>query len=513
MSVALHRTRRQALKWSFILNWSTKGITIASMFVLARILGPEIFGVSALAMVLVALIELVVDSGLAQAVVQQRDIREEDLDSLFWFTAVVSIILSWIGYLGADALAWACGEPEVSLIFATLSPLVIMKGLGVIQQGLARRELRFKELALRGTLATGLGSLVAVICAVIGFGVWSLVLQYLVTEFVGLILLWRLSKWRPQFRFEWRRAKSFFHFSSGVLLAQLGAFVGNQSDVFVTGAFFGPTAVGVLRLANRLVNLFVDMLVRPVQAIALPRLAALRGDVGAIQIETLKLMRISTLLLMPCIAVAMVGAEAVTSILGPNWKAATWSIQILAIVGIAKSLTLLTGPAMLALGRSHTVALGSWIQGAVMVVALLIAGLAAEKWSESAQITLIAAARSAVFVLLVVPIQVGFMSRATGTSLIRICRTILPGVLAMVITLSAGFALRVVLESSGIGSPSVAAWTSAVGSGLLAFVMVHRSTRTLRGLRTPPQSRATTKVENSNLERPTTTPRYSLGDE
>jgi O-antigen/teichoic acid export membrane protein len=469
---------RGALRWSYVLTWTTKGINIASMLVLARILGPESFGVAALAMVFVLFIEMFAESGLAPAIVQRKDLDPADLDSIFWLNMALAVPLAAAGYLASDLLGHVVDDPQVPAIFAALSPLILFRGLGVVQFALAQREMRFKDLAIRSAAGAAIGGLAGIGSAVVGLGIWSLVVQYIVTDLVSLVLLWRLSSWRPRFRFELRRARSFLRFSSGVIVSQVAVFASNQADVFVMGALFGATAVGIFRLAMRVVNILIEMLVRPVQAIALPRLAALRDEPDRMHEEVLRLMRISSLAMLPAVGALMIGADAVTSLLGERWSTAADAMKVLALIGVAKSLSLLTGPTMLALGRSHTVALGSVGQAFVTIGAIICAGLWAKGLDDTTQVVAVASARSGVFLLLVMPFQIRYMSRATGIGVSRVIRAVLPGIHALLATVAVGIAAEYVLVL--IGADRLATnWGAAIAGGLVAGALILRARRAM----------------------------------
>ncbi|MFM7260864.1 MAG: lipopolysaccharide biosynthesis protein [bacterium] len=484
---------RSALRWSYALTWSTKAINIVSMVILARILGPESFGVAALALVFVLFIEMFAESGLAPAIVQRKDLEPEDLDSIFWLNMALAIPLAIAGYAASDLLGHLVKDEQVPGMFAALSPLILFRGLCVVQFALAQRELRFKDLAIRGAASTAVGSVAGIGSALGGLGIWSLVVQYLVTDLLSTVLLWRLGTWRPRMRFEFRRARSFLHFSSGVIVSQVAVFASNQSDVLVMGALFGPKAVGIFRLAMRVVNILVDMLIRPVQAIALPRLSALCANPDAMRAEVLRLMRFSSLAMLPAMGALVVGAEAVTSILGPRWEAAATAMRVLAFIGVAKSMSLLTGPTMLALGRSHVVAAGSIGQCFITIAAIVCAGLWAEGRSDDVQVLSVAAARAGVFLLLVMPLQLRFLSRAAGIPATHMLRAIQPGLQALALTLAIGFGVAWICHALGL-SQMAASWSSAIASGATAAVLV------VRARKMKPSSTPAAPSEESNLK-------------
>ena len=467
--------RRHAMKWSYVLAWSTKGINICSLFVLAKLLGPEAFGVAALAMTFVMFIEILVDSGMMMAIVQRKDLEPRDLDSIFWLTVALAALLSVAGFFSSDLLGHLIENKQVPQLFAALSPIIFIKGLTVVQMGLAQRTSAFKTLAIRSASAAAVGGIVGIVAACSGLGVWSLVAQHLASAVIAFAMLWRLVEWRPSMRFEWTRAISFFRFSSGVVNNQIAGFSSNHVDIFVVSALFGEAAVGILRLAMRIVNLSVDLLVRPVQMIAVPRLAALQHDPDALRAEALLLLRNSTMIMLPAMAALAVSAELLSPVLGARWKDAETAVRILTLIGVVKSVTLLCGPTMLALGRSHTVAIGSWLQCAITAMTVIGAGMLARESEPSTQVDAIAWARAATFTLCVAPIQLFFLTRGAGVPLHLILRAISPAMAVAFLALGAGLAAH--FSATALGANDLLRGSAAAVSSIAIAALVSIRTR------------------------------------
>ncbi|RLS90938.1 MAG: lipopolysaccharide biosynthesis protein [Planctomycetota bacterium] len=434
-------------------------------------------------MTFVMFIEILVDSGMTMAIVQRKDLDPRDLDSIFWLNIGLSLLLTLAGFLSADLLSVVVENPEVALIFAALSPIVFIKGLTVVQMGLAQRDFRFKVLAVRGGAAAAVGGVVGIACAISGLGLWSIVAQNLATAVIALALLWRLGSWRPTLRFEWQRAASFFRFASGVLNSQIAVFFSNSIDILVVGAFFGEAALGVFRLALRIVNMAVDVFVRPIQVLAVSQLAALQHDPPMLRQAALQVLRISTTIMFPAMAALAVSAELIGALLGDEWRDAESAVRILIFIGLAKSITLLSGPMMLALGRSHAVAFGSWVVCGVTATSVIAAGILARGQEPSAQVDAMAWARSAAFALAVTPVQLFFMTRSAGLPLRSLLKAMWPAFVLGALTLLGGISAQLVARAFD-ASPTVRGVVAALASVLVAAVVIVRERRAVRNERT-----------------------------
>jgi O-antigen/teichoic acid export membrane protein len=464
------------LRWSYILAWSNQGISIAAMFILARVLGPEAFGIVTIAMIFISLIEMLVDSGMALAIVQRSEIKEQDLHSIFWLNFFISIFLTAICYFAARKYGSISSNPQEANIFMALCPLILFKGLTVVQYGLAQRSQNFKALAMRGAGASMVGGLSGIIAAIVGAGVWSLVFQHLVTGFFSLLLLWRVSEWRPEFRFSLHRIKPFVKFSLGVLISQIGSFTSRNADVLLMKVFFGDAAVGIMRLAMRLISLAIDLIVRPVQMVALSTLAANQGDRDSFNQQQIRLIRQSSMLMLPAMMVMVLSADLLSEVLGAKWGAAETAIQILSLIGVSRALTLLSGPSLLAMGRSNAVAAGNWVQGGLMVGIIALVGWFSKNLNLDSQIIAIAGAKTACTVLIIVPIQTAFLVRLSGLHMKEIISAMTPAIKISIGTLAGGTTIYCILYA--FGQPAVIRNVAmAVTGSTLAFLFLFDARR------------------------------------
>src|SRR5262249_50751808 len=149
--------------------------------------------------------------------------------------------------------------PEVARLISVLSLCIPIQGLAVVQSTILNREMNFKALSVTGNTAALVSGVIGIGMAFTGFGAWALVGPPVAEDGVSLVLLWRLSSWRPRLEFSWRHLRSLVRFSVSNFTAQLALFAEASSAPIFLGLFFGPIAVGLYRLADRLVNSVMQM--------------------------------------------------------------------------------------------------------------------------------------------------------------------------------------------------------------------------------------------------------------
>jgi O-antigen/teichoic acid export membrane protein len=439
-------TLASSLRWAFVMNWGQRGIATAATFVLAAILGPHDFGVVAIALIYIQFIQLFLEAGIATAVVQREQLEREHIDSAFWMNIALCLVLAGVSVALSGWWAGVNGTPELSDVIKVLSLLILIDGLVIVQYSLLQREMAFKKLAVRANVAAFAGAALGISLAVAGAGVWSLVAQSLVNELVALVLLWLLSPWRPGFRFSRRHARQLLGFSTSVFVANIGGFVNRRADALLLGVFFGPTAVGLYRLADRFVEILLELTMRPIGAVSLPLFSRLQSDRAGLRDAVGSCLRTTILVSVPPLLVLAACSDQIVRVLGEKWEAAGDPLKLLSVVGIAKALVFFTGPLLFAVSRARFRAVMLWSMAVVSALVAAVTGAALTGASIENQVLGMSLTRAALFVLVFIPVNWIIVARISGLGL----RAVLPS-LPGPLTAGAGAFLAVTgLEAAGV---------------------------------------------------------------
>ena len=432
-------TFRHALKWAYVATLGQRGIVLLLTFVLAAILGPEDFGMVAMATAYIIFIEMFVAQGMGAAIIQRKDLSREHLDSVFWLVVAASIVLSGVSVLLSPWWAAVNGLPELGSVITFLSLSVPIKGLSVVQEALLQRKMDFRNLALLRGAALVIGGAVGVTMALRGFGVWALVGQQLVGSALATAVMWKVSDWRPRLFFSWRRARELFGFSGGMFASQLGVYTAGQSDAILMGIFFGPVAVGLYRLADRLMEAVLEVGTRSIQTVALPHFCSLQDDASGLRAAVLSCIRLSATITIPAMTLLALASDELMLLLGEKWAPAAGVLKIVVFMGMAKSVALFCGPVLLAHGRSNTVATLVWTLAILTTGLIAIVGVSLGAAEVMQQITTVALARTGLFVVIYGAAILVVTNRMCGIPLRRLGGAVFPGscaALAAVVTVS-----------------------------------------------------------------------------
>jgi O-antigen/teichoic acid export membrane protein len=457
-------TIRRSFGWAIVLSWGQRAITTIFVVVLAAILGPKAFGIVAMALVYLAVIELVLEQGLLTTIVQREQLDREHLDSAFWMNLTWSVVLAAASFALAGWWADLNDVPELADVIRVMSILIVVTGLTIIQEAYLQRNLAFRQLAVRANVAALSGGVVGLTLALWGAGVWSLVAQQMTAAFSSLILLWAVSDWRPGFRFSQVHARDLFGFTSGVFLANVGGFVNRRSDALLIGLFFGPSVVGIYRLADRFVDSVLELTMRPVALISLPHMSLLQRDSVALRKTVATFTRIAMHTTLPALLVLAASADYVLAVIGPEWEIGSDALKLLCVVGIVKGLVHFTGPLLFAVAKPFYRATMLWFLAGVSVVTVVGVGSALEGATPERQLFGMSGARALIAVLIVVPLNVLIISKVAGLPPRRFLAW-LPAPLAAGIT--AILAVEAVTQAAALGKmPPIVALVLAGGLAL-----------------------------------------------
>jgi O-antigen/teichoic acid export membrane protein len=260
------------------------------------------------------------------------------------------------------------------------------------------------------------GGVSGLIMAALGCGVWSLVGQQLIRDSTGLILLWKLGHWRPRLEFSWPHLRELMRFSVHNFLAGFGVFVDMQMGAILLGLFFGPVAVGLYRLAERLMGSVVSMATTSIQGVSLPEFSRLQDQPAELRKSSISCIRLSSMVTMPALTGMAAVSGALMATLGPKWTPATDVLIILCVQGMIFALSYFTGPLMTALGHPKEVAKLEWARAVVGVLFLLGFGLMLRNSTVNWQVIGIALARSIPNVLFVTPVFLYLLMKFAGVT-------------------------------------------------------------------------------------------------
>ena len=360
------------LIWRFLERSGAQGITFIVSIILARILDPAIYGTIALVSVFTSILQIFVDSGMGNALIQKKDADDLDFSSVFFFNIAVCTLLYLVMYAFAPVISRFYGISELTSIVRVLSLTLIISGVKNIQHAYVSRHMLFKKFffsTLGGTVAAGI---VGIAMALNGFGVWALVAQSLLNASVDTAILWATVGWRPKWMFSIERLKGLFSYGWKLLVSSLLYTGCRDLRALLIGKLYTPADLAFYNHGERLPGVIVNNIDISIDSVLLPALSAEQEKVGRVRAMTRRAIKTSTFLMMPLMAgLAACAVPVVRLILTEKWLPCVFYLRIFCFSLAFYPLYTANLNAIKALGRSDIFLRLEIIKKAVELAALV----------------------------------------------------------------------------------------------------------------------------------------------
>jgi teichuronic acid exporter len=250
------------------------GITVA----LARLLTPEEFGIMALVSVFVAIAWIFTECGLSTAIVQQSNIEEAEVSSIFHVQWMLALITGVGLCLISPRIARFYGYASLEPLIWVMSLNLFMNALGAVPQALLRRALNFRPLMIAGSVSMLISGVLAVILASLGAGVWALAVQTLTATAINVAFLWGSYPWRPQAMFRPALLEKSLRFSGFLIFAGVLDAIYSPLYAFFVGKMYGAAELGQFNRAVATEGTPAGMITSIITRVAFPAFSAVQDE-------------------------------------------------------------------------------------------------------------------------------------------------------------------------------------------------------------------------------------------
>lgn len=355
--MSLAQDAASGVRWNAASMIAVTVLQTATLVVLGRVLDPSDFGLLAMMVLVTGFAGIFAAMGLGEALVQRTDSTREQLSSLYWANIGLGLVVYALIWIATPLVASMFGEPTLVRMLPVISLVFVIGSWGSQFRALLQKALHFRTLALINLVATGSGSATAVLLAIAGYGVWSLVWGQIINAAVGTLLLVTVAvraRWLPSLEFRLGPIKDYLSFGVFLLGSNAVNYLSSRSDQLVIGVVLGSQALGFYSMAFNLVVRPI-MLINPVLTqVAFPVFARVQEDIERLKRGYLRMLRILASINGPLlIGFAAIAPIAIPFVLGNKWVPIIPLVQILAVYSFVRSMGNAGGSLVLAVGRAR----------------------------------------------------------------------------------------------------------------------------------------------------------------
>jgi len=319
-----------AVGWDLLGSFATQGVQFIISIILARLLSPSDFGLVGMAMVFIAISRTFIDLGFSSALIQNQKNTTLTYSSVFILNLSIGIILTLLFFSLAKPIGVFYENDTIEYLVLWLAPTLFFGALSMVQIAILKKELQFKELSIRLLIAGLLSGIIGVILALLGYGVYALAIQFLLNSIINTIVLWRVSKWRPQFNFSFGEIKKLLSFSTYTFLGQSLNQIINKLDALVIGKLFSPATLGFFTRAESLNSLIATYTSGSLSKVFFPAMSTLQDEPEQFRRIFLKVISIVSFLTFFLSGFFILSSEfLIITLFGEKWRPSVFIFNIL----------------------------------------------------------------------------------------------------------------------------------------------------------------------------------------
>ena len=315
-----------------VAKYSGLAMTILITAILSRLLTPENFGVVALAGVMLALFNLLADIGIGPAVIQNKTLTAEDMNSINTFNSYQGLVLGVAFFFSAPFIAEYYGNPQVKLVCQIMSVNILMGCVNAVPNNILYRQQRFKLITIISLCTQFVGGVISIAMAFHGCGPISLVLPSAIISIPTMFVLRYITKVHFVWRIDWAPLKRIFSFSVFQFLANIMGYFSRNMDSMLVGKYMGMKQLGYYNKSYNLQLMPLQYISGVLIPVMLPVFSKYQDDINYIQQKYTQILRFFAFVGVPlCALLYFCADELILLFFGDQWGQSVPCFKIIAL--------------------------------------------------------------------------------------------------------------------------------------------------------------------------------------
>lgn len=372
--MSLRRDVLGGLRWTAGTRAVAQIVSWVGTIAVVRILSPDDYGIIAIGGFFILYLLLLSEGGLSEILVRQTSLTTRAYREIQAILLIINGTFCLALAAASPLIASYFSEPLLRQVLPVLAIQFLIVSVAIIPHAALTKAMRFKELSKIMLLQTVLVSSVTLVMAILGFGVWSLVLSNLVGllfRSTALLVITKRFYW-PRFTF--RESRAFVGFSGYVLLDRTVWHLFANVDALIVSKTLGTAATGIYSMAQNFASLPLNKISGAVGQVAFPAFSRIQEDGPRMRESYLHAMRVIAVCAFPIgFGLAATADPLVRLVLGEKWIEA---VSVFAIIVVSIPFRLLSSfdsPLLLAAGRPKVMLQNRVVSLSVLAPALLVA--------------------------------------------------------------------------------------------------------------------------------------------
>lgn len=303
-----HKTK-VGIYWQFFSQLATYGMQFIIGVVMARMLSPEDYGITALPAVFIAIAQVFVESGFTSALIRKDECTEKDLATSLYYSLIVGLLCYGVLYFMSPCIADFYDIPILTKLTRVTALVFLISPLTTPQQVILNRRVDFKTIARVSIANKLLSGVVGIYAAYIGFGLWALVIANLTSALLLFVFNWMAVRWFPKEGWSTESFKYLWGYGGKVLLTFLIDRIYINITPIVVGKYYSTSDLGTYNRAHQYAQLPSQQITGVVQQVTFPILSKIKHDDNKLEVNYRKILRVTAFVVFPIMFLMAVLAE------------------------------------------------------------------------------------------------------------------------------------------------------------------------------------------------------------
>lgn len=324
----------KGIAWSGIDNVAKFGVSFIVGIILARLLSPDDYGLIGIIAIFTTICRTLINAGFTTALIRKKDATDDDYNTVFIVNLSMSLLLYAVIFICSPFIADFFKREELISLIRVSSLEMIVGALALVQQTRLTKRIDFKtqtKITITASIASGI---IGISMAFLGFGVWALAFQILISRIIHTIMLWIVNNWVPKLRFSKESFEELFGFGWKMMVSNIIDAIWRELYQVVVGKFYSPATLGQYTRAKQYSQLLSSNLTIVIQRVTYPVLSNIQDDKNRMVFAYRRIIKMT--MFVTAISLIFMGAISeplLYCLIGPKWHEAATYLPFICISG------------------------------------------------------------------------------------------------------------------------------------------------------------------------------------
>ncbi len=329
------------MAWSALERVAVQAVQFILGIILARILTPTEYGILGILIVFISISNVFIDSGFTKALIQKKDRSDIDISTVFLFNIAISIVCYLTLWVLSPFIAGFYEIPSLTLLLKVIAISLMINALFTVPYTLFTINLDFKSITKINLIAVVISGSIAIGLAYAGYGVWALIWQTLLRSLLTALFMWIFLRWTPKLIFSMDSFRHMFSYGSKLLVSSLLGTFFSQLNALLIGKYLSAKDLGFYTRGIQFSDVVFGILNAALTNVLLPGLAPVQDQREVLIMQTKKIIKASTLVIVPIfLGLAVMAEPIIRLLLTEKWMMA---VPIMQIFCVARLITIICG--------------------------------------------------------------------------------------------------------------------------------------------------------------------------